>query len=203
MTAPAIRAGERVYVMAEANPWHKNLVASGSRDLLRRSHWATALSGGYVAMYDSFESHDPTDETLDDLRHLKLFMESTKFNRMAPLFKDDLTNAKLGGTKYILANESAGLYILYGDVNTTKLGVRNAPVGTYTLKWFDPVRGVAVDQTGTVVTGGLASFTKPNNIGPEAVLYARKQSVATPFFCHFGLHSGCRLPIGKYRDKRI
>jgi hypothetical protein len=167
--------GNWVYVMAEAHPWHKDMIASGNRDLLRRSHWATALSGGYVMMYDAFESHDPTDAMLDDLRRLKLFMESAQFNRMAPLFDAALINAKLDGTKYILANESAGLYILYGDVNTGKLGVRNAPTGTYALKWVDPVSGATVDQTGTVIAGGLALFTKPAGIGTEAALYMHKQ----------------------------
>jgi hypothetical protein len=106
---------------------------------------------------------------------LKLFMESTQFNRMTPLFDTALLNAKTDGTKYILANQSAGLYILYGDVNTSKLGVRNAPAGIYSLKWVDPVSGVTIDQTGTVAAGGLASFDKPTNIGPEAALYMRKQ----------------------------
>jgi hypothetical protein len=167
--------GEWVYVMAEAHPWHKDLIGAGNRDALRLSNWASAMAGGYVMMYDSFESHDPTDAMLDDLRRLKLFMESTQFNRMAPLFGTALTNAKLDGTKYVLANESAGLYILYGDINTSTLGVRNAPVGNYSLKWFDPVSGATVDETKAVNTVGLASFTKPSGIGPEAALYLRKQ----------------------------
>jgi hypothetical protein len=187
--------GNWVYVMAEDHSWHQDLIdqertnASG-RSLMRGSNWATAMSGGYVMMYNAFEcgnaakicndgptDSDPTDDMLDDLRRLKQFMESTQFNRMTPLFNNNgaLTNAKLDGTKYILANQAAGLYILYGDVNTTKLGVRNAPVGNYALKWFDPVSGAIVNQTGAVVAGGLASFAKPAGIGPEAVLYLRKQ----------------------------
>jgi hypothetical protein len=187
--------GDWVYVMAEDHSWHLDLIdqertnASG-RSLMRQSNWATAMSGGYVMMYNSFEcantaklcnegptDSDPTDDMLDDLRRLKLFMESTQFNRMAPLFdkNSELTNAKLDGTKYILANQTAGLYILYGNVNTSKLGVRNAPVGSYALNWFDPVSGATVNQTGTVPAGGLASFAKPAGIGSEAVLYMRKQ----------------------------
>jgi hypothetical protein len=94
---------------------------------------------------------------------------------MAPLFDTALSSVITDGTKYMLANQSAGLYILYGDINTTRLGVRNAPAGTYALKWFDPVNGVTVEQTGAVAAGGLASFDKPANIGPEAALYLRKQ----------------------------
>ncbi|EGF31827.1 hypothetical protein IMCC9480_3357 [Oxalobacteraceae bacterium IMCC9480] len=186
--------GNWVYVMAEDHPWHMDLIdaelASGTgREPMRRSHWASALSGGYVMMYNSFEcgnkaqlcsgnpapDSDPTDAMLDDLRRLKLFMESTQFNRMEPLFDTALLNARTDGTKYILANQSAGLYILYGDINTTRLGVRNAPVGTYSLKWFDPASGVSVIQTGTVAAGGLASFDKPAGFGPEAALYMKKQ----------------------------
>jgi hypothetical protein len=192
--------GDWVYVMAEG-AWHKSLIKNellngSGRSPMRHSNWATAMSGGYVMIYNSFEcgtgqkpcntypaerisqnpDSDPTDDILDDLRRLKLFMESTQFNRMTPLFDNNgaLTNAKLDGTKYILANQAAGLYILYGDVNTTKLGVRNAPVGNYALKWFDPVSGAIVNQTGAVVAGGLASFAKPAGIGPEAALYMRK-----------------------------
>jgi hypothetical protein len=173
--------GNWVYVMAEAHPWHMNLIKAErtngtGREPMRRSNWATALSGGYVMMYNAFEgNNDPTDAMFDDLRRLKLFMESTQFNRMTPLFDTALLSAKTDGTKYILANQSAGLYILYGDINTSKLGVRNALAGTYLLKWFDPVSGVVIDQTGPVSTGGLASFDKPASIGPEAVLYMRKQ----------------------------
>jgi hypothetical protein len=172
--------GNWVYVMAEAHPWHRDLIdaelgVAGGRELMRRSNWATAMAGGYVMMYDAFESGDPTDAMFDDLRRLKLFMEGTPFNRMAPLFDDALINAKLDGTKYALSNAAQGLYILYGDVNTSKMGVRNAPVGSYSLRWFDPVTGATVNQSGSVVAGGLASFTKPAGIGPEAVLYMRKQ----------------------------
>ncbi len=187
--------GDWVYVMAEDHSWHLDLIDAELRDgtgraLMRRSNWATALSGGYVLMYNSFEcgnnaklcndgptDSDPTDDMLDDLRRLKLFMESIPFNRLTPLFDNNgaLTNAKTDGTKYILANPSTGQYLLYGDLNTSKLGVRNAPVGTYSLRWFDPVTGVTVNESGSVVAGGLASFAKPAGIGPEAVLYLRKQ----------------------------
>jgi hypothetical protein len=167
--------GNWVYVMAEAHPWHKDLIAAGNRTMLRRSNWATALSGGHVAMYDSFESNDPSDDMLDDLRHLRLFMESTAFNRLTALFDTALTNAKLDNTKYVLANQSQGLYILYGEFEVGKMGVRGAPAGTYALKWFDPASGQTVEQTGSVAADGIASFTKPASFGLEAALYLRKQ----------------------------
>jgi hypothetical protein len=193
--------GDWVYVMAEG-AWHKSLIKNellngSGRTPMRQSNWATAMSGGYVMIYNAFEcgsgqkpcnsfpseanslnpDSDPTDDILDDLRRLQDFMETTPFNRMAPLFANNgaLTNAKRDGTKYILANQSAGLYILYGDTNTTKLGVNAAPQGTYKLEWFDPVDGTAPPaQTGTVGANGIASFTKPAGIGNEAVLYMRK-----------------------------
>lgn len=167
--------GNWVYVMAEAHPWHKDMITAGDRVALRRSHWATATSGGYVMMYDSFESHDPTDAMLDDLRRLKVFMESTAFNRMSPLFDVALINAKLDNTKWMLSNPSLGLYILYGEFDAGKMGVRGAPAGAYALRWFDPVSGQTVEQTGSVAADGLASFTKPASFGPEVALYLRKQ----------------------------
>jgi hypothetical protein len=167
--------GNWVYVMAEGHPWHKERIAAGDRDALRKSHWATAMSGGYVMMYDSFESHDPTDAMLDDLRRLKVFMEATAFNRMAPLFGSALTDARLDNTKYLLSNSSQGLYILYGEFDAGKMGVRGAPAGTYALRWFDPASGQTVEQTGTVAADGIASFTKPASFGTEVALYLRKQ----------------------------
>jgi hypothetical protein len=167
--------GNWVYVMAEGHPWHKERIAAGDRDALRKSHWATAMSGGYVMMYDSFESNDPTDAMLDDLRRLKLFMESTAFNRMAPLFDTALTNAKLDNTRYLLTNPSQGLFILYGEFDAGKMGVRGAPAGTYALRWFDPASGQTVEQTGSVAADGIASFTKPASFGPEVALYLLKK----------------------------
>jgi hypothetical protein len=167
--------GNWVYVMAEAHPWHKERIEAGDRNALRKSNWATALSGGYVMMYDSFESNDPTDAMLDDLRRLKVFMESTAFNRMTPLFDTALGDAKLDNTKYLLANQGQGLYILYGEFDAGKMGVRGAPAGAYALKWFDPVSGQTVDQTATVAVDGIASFTKPASFGPEVALSMRKQ----------------------------
>jgi hypothetical protein len=167
--------GNWVYVMAEAHPWHKERIAAGDRSALRKSNWATAMSGGYVMMYDSFESNDPTDAMLDDLRRLKVFMEATAFNRMAPLFDAALAGAKLDNTRWLLADQSQGLFILYGDFEVGKMGVRGAPAGTYALRWFDPVSGQTVEQAGSVAADGLASFTKPASFGPEVALYLRKQ----------------------------
>jgi hypothetical protein len=112
---------------------------------------------------------------LDDLRRLKLFMESTAFNRMAPLFDTALANAKLDNTKYLLANQTQGLYILYGEFDAGKMGVRGAPAGAYALKWFDPASGQTVEQTATVAADGIASFTKPASFGSETALFMRKQ----------------------------
>ena len=79
------------------------------------------------------------------------------------------------GTKYVLSNQAAGLYILYGDLDTSKLGVRNPPAGNYELKWFDPLSGASVTQPSVVVpAGGLASFTKPTGFGLEVALFMRK-----------------------------
>jgi hypothetical protein len=191
--------GNWVYVMAEDHPWHLNLIDDeldngAGRTLMRRSNWATAMSGGHVLMYNSFEcgnsgslcndgptDSDPTDDMLDDLRRLRLFMEATPFNRMAPLFDNrsnndfTLTNTRLDATKYILSNTAAAQFILYGDVNTSRLGMRGMPAGSYLLKWFDPATGAKATQSATVGADGRGSFVKPAGIGVEAVVYARKR----------------------------
>ncbi len=169
-----------VYVMAEAHPWHRDLIdaelANGSgRTPMRRSNWATALAGGSVMMYDSFESSDPTEAMLDDLRRLRQFMESTPFNRMTPLFDTALANKKLDGTKYILANDAAGQYILYADAAATRLGVRGAPAGSYELTWYDPVTGARQSHAGAVGPDGQGSFVKPGGMGNEVAVFVRKQ----------------------------
>jgi hypothetical protein len=186
--------GDWVYVMAEAHPWHLELIDdelnNGSgRTPMRRSHWATAMSGGHVLMYNAFEcknaaklcnegptDSDPTDAMLDDLRRLRLFMESIPFNRLAPLFNNALEQTRTDGTKYMLANKSAGLYVLYGDGSTGKLGARGLAPGSYALQWFDPAKGTTVNQTVNVDAGGLASFAKPSGFGTEVAVFVRKLS---------------------------
>lgn len=176
--------GSWVYVMAEAHSWHKDLLNDAvkpdnngaARALMRRSHWATAMSGGSVMMYDAFEGNegDPPETVLDDLRRLRKFMESTPFNRMAPLFDTALTNRKLDGTKYMLVNDAAGQYILYADAAATKLGLKGAPSASYELKWYDPATGAEVTTSGTVDGIGNGSFTKPAGIGNEVAVFVRK-----------------------------
>lgn len=175
-----------VYVMAEAEPWHRNLLTSasggnaGARTTMRQSHWATAMSGaGGVLMYNSYEQgagSEPTVDLLDDMRRLRLFMESTRFQEMTPLFGTALSNVVAGDTKYVMANQTKGLYILYSTNNALgTLGVKAAPAGTYDLKWYDPVTGASLTQTGqSVPASGAASFVRPSFNTSEVVLYMIK-----------------------------
>ena len=163
--------GNWIYVMAEAHPWHADLLAGGNqnRAILRQSFWATAMAGGYVLLYDAFETHDPTPEMLGDLRRLQQFMESTSLSALSP--HDEV---RFGSTKWVLAEPAHRLYVLYSNASPQGLGVTNLPAGTYRLDWFDPASGTRVQSTQTV-QGGNVSFAKPPAIGPEAALYLRPQ----------------------------
>jgi hypothetical protein len=78
--------GNWIYVMAEAHPWHKDLARRRqcNRTTLRQSSWASALAGGYVLLYDAFETHDPTDEMLADLRRLAAVHGVDRARRVEP-----------------------------------------------------------------------------------------------------------------------
>ncbi len=176
--------GNHIYVMAEAHPWHKNLLDmpnGGGRKLMRQSNWSTAMSGGYVAMYDAFEcggncsgSSDPSVDILDDLRRLRNFMESIAFNKLTPLFDTALTQSKSAATSYILSNPSKGLYLLYGYQNTNQLGINNLASGTYKLRWLDIITGDEIEEQVTV-SGSTSTFTKPNGFSDEVAVYLVKQ----------------------------
>ncbi len=156
--------GEDVYVMAECHPWHKQLLDSGQRSTLRQSFWSSVMAGGYVLFYDAWESNDPTPGMLADLGRINAFMDTTRFAETAPA--DGLA---AGGTKWVLANESADVYIAYSNEDPSTMGVQGISAGAYDLGWFDPVTGARVDQTITV-TAGTATFPVPSQIGPEVAL---------------------------------
>jgi hypothetical protein len=161
--------GNWIYVMSEAEPWHKELLADGdaNRTELRQSFWATAMAGGYVLLYDSFETHDPTPAMLGDLDRLRAFMESTNLGALAP--NDAL---RFGGTRWVLANPTQRLYVLYSNQSPQTLGVAGLPAGTYRLDWYDPANGTRIESSTTVAAGDV-QFTKPAEIGSEAVVYVR------------------------------
>ncbi|MFS8068503.1 MAG: hypothetical protein ACMG6S_19260 [Byssovorax sp.] len=179
------RASDKMYIMAEDHTWHLDLLHANDQTTMRKSHWATALAGGYLLMYNSFECqetaalcgaaplasadpHDPSDATLGDLRRLQQFMESTRFNEMTS--SDTL---KAGVTKWVLANPTKSLYVLYSDASTGDLGVTGLSAGSYALTWFNPITGAVVNQTKTLLAG-TNTFLKPAGIGSEAALFLRK-----------------------------
>ncbi len=156
--------GEDVYVMAECHPWHKDLLDAGDRTSLRRSFWSSVMAGGYVLFYDAWESTDPTPGMLADLGRINAFMDTTRFSETGPA--DQLAAA---GTKWVLANEAADVYILYSNTDPSSMGVQGMSAGSYALGWFDPNTGQRVSQTVTVGSG-TASFPVPNGLGPEVAV---------------------------------
>lgn len=156
--------GEDVYVMAECHPWHKELLDAGQRTTLRQSFWSSVMAGGYVLFYDAWESNDPTDAMLADIGRINAFMDTTRFAETAPA--DQLA---AGGTKWVLGNESADVYIAYANNGPSTMGVEGISAGTYDLGWFDPLTGSRVDQVVTVGQG-TATFPVPSQIGNEVAL---------------------------------
>lgn len=160
----AAEFGEDVYVMAECHSWHKDLLDAGDRTTLRQSFWSSVMGGGYVLFYDAWESNDPTDEMLADLGRINEFMDTTRFAETGPA--DQLAAA---GTKWVLASESADVYIAYSNDNPSSMGVQGISAGSYELGWFDPLTGVSVNEVVTV-TAGTATFPVPSQIGNEVAL---------------------------------
>ncbi|MEM7323807.1 MAG: DUF4832 domain-containing protein [Actinomycetota bacterium] len=156
--------GEDVYVMAECHPWHKDLLDDGERTTLRRSFWASVMAGGYVLFYDAWESTDPTEAMLADLGRINAFMDTTRFAETEPA--DQLAAA---GTKWVLGNTTADVYIAYSNENPSAMGIQGLSAGTYDLGWFDPMSGQSVSQTVTV-GDGTATFLVPAQIGDEVAL---------------------------------
>lgn len=183
--------GDWVYVMAECHPWHKDLIESSDRADLRLSNWATAMGGGYVLMYDAYEcpgglctlrsdesnrpvtpGHDPTSEMLQDLTRLHQFMRNSQFNILSPM--DSLAT---GSTQWVLANQSAEVYIAYAGNSPANLGV-NGLIGTanYRLSWFDPVTGITLEETRL---GSQSPFVKPQSFEDEVALAIQAESPST------------------------
>lgn len=156
--------GQDVYVMAECHPWHKDLLNNGDRTTLRQSFWSSAMAGGYVLFYDAWESNDPTDAMLGDLGRINAFMDDTRFSETEPA--DELAAA---GTKWVLANESEDIYIMYSNENPSTMGVQGASAGSYDLMWFNPVSGQRISQT-VSVNAGTATFDVPDALGDEVAL---------------------------------
>ncbi|MHC4917379.1 MAG: PKD domain-containing protein, partial [Planctomycetota bacterium] len=154
-------AGRYGLNMSEGHP----TAASGSAARLRS--WACALGGAYVMHLGMNISGTPVS-ALEDCGRLVSFMESTDFNRMAP--HDELKSA---GTQYVLALPGES-YIAYASALSGEMGLKGLTAGTYYLKWFDPVDGDVVEQTGVSVAAGDQSWPKPASIGSEAALYVKR-----------------------------
>lgn len=170
-------AGRFNLTMAEAFPYHGQLLQQLARGELRRSIWAAAMAGGYVMVYGTWApggggsgipGNDPTPEMLGDMRRVQRFFEATDFNTMIP--RDDLERE---GTRWVLADPGRA-YIAYASGGDEPLGLADLPTGTYDLRWFNPITGEQVEVTGVMLDGDV-SFPRPQSIGGEAALYVRRE----------------------------
>ncbi len=129
---------------------------------LRQKVWAIAMGGAYsMLLYMDIASTSVSD--LQTCGRLVGFMEATYFNETAPA--DALAR---GNTRYVLA-DPGDVYLAYGDSGTS-LGL-SIVAGTYDVKWFDAIDGDWSDSGRQTIGTGDQTFTKPADIGAEAVLY--------------------------------
>lgn len=169
-----------VYIMAEAHTYHLDLIHARDRRELRRSYWATAMSGGYLLVYNAYEcneqaklcsqpgaadAHDPTPEMLDDLGRLQEFLSSIPYNQLEPA--DALA---LSGTQWVLADASGTRLLGYTDSSVKTLGFKAIKPGAYTLRWFDPVTGKESIESKNVPAGDTL-FEKPAGFGAETAVF--------------------------------
>jgi hypothetical protein len=98
------------------------------------------------------------------LGHTRRFADRINLAAMQP--RDDLAS-----TKYCLANPDRE-YLVYQPKSGESFSVE-LKAGTYQVEWFNPSRGVAVDNRRLEVKDGLQQFKAP--FEGDAVLYLRKQ----------------------------
>ena len=132
----------------------------------RRKNWAAAMGGAYVMVFE-WNAATTSEAELAGCGRMVRFMEGTNFHEMEP--RDDLA---LSATKYVLADGN-GSAILYAANADGDLGLRNQPAGSYDLRWLDIVTGAIVEQDAVSVTGGDATWPRPNGIGPELAVWVR------------------------------
>jgi hypothetical protein len=148
--------------LSEAHDW-------GTGATARHKAWAVAMGGAYVMVLGMDIGSTPTSD-FEDLGRLAQFMESTNVNEMAP--HDELA---FGATQYVLARPGHS-YIAYASNLSGNIGLRKMAAGTYDLKWFDPVNGATVIQTGVQVASGNQTWIKPSSIGNELAVHVKLSS---------------------------
>jgi hypothetical protein len=136
----------------------------------RRYLWACAMTGLHTleAYHHAGGSRPASDATLRDDARIRHFMEQTDFYRM---HSDDALAAS--GTRWVLAAPGES-YIAYSYDSTTSLGLKQVPVGSYKLLWFDPISGKFVEEDAKVASTGAVSWAKPATFGPEVAVYVRR-----------------------------
>ena len=167
------------YVMSEAYSYHQTLIKASNDKAIRTSMWATAFSGGSVFVHGAYESlPDPSETLLASFGRLQRFMNSLPFRLTTPLFGTALQSRRLAGTKFILLNDTRGIYILYGLMpgSTRALGVTSALSGRYLVRFFNPETSTPADLVGGWIVnhpGGSLSLPVPGT-GDEAALYLKR-----------------------------
>ena len=137
----------------------------------RLKAWASAMAGAYVMIFNmDIASTPPADIKM--LGYLRDFMESVPITMMAP--QNELA---ADATEYVMGETEKGAgYVLYTS-QKGPLGISYLKSGAYVLDWFDPVIGSRYRKTTKVLTDGHQRFTRPAQMGSEAIAYLRLQRV--------------------------
>ena len=175
-TAAELHAGMLTAWNGAAGRYHLTMSEAadhGTGVTARHKNWATAMGGASVMVLGWDIASTPVSD-LQDAGRLRTFMESTRFNEMAP--HDELA---FGGTQYVLANPGSA-YIAYASNLSGNLGLKGMTAGTYDLTWFDAVNGTTVTQMNVNVASGDQVWTKPSSIGNELALSIKRTGTVAP-----------------------
>jgi len=141
-------------------------------DWTRRSHWSTAMAGGYATYGDwsngvsHFYMGEPgRGEAAKQLRHLRTFFESLPFNELIP--HDELTTQG-----FCLAKPPEHYVFHLPRGGGTEIDLTSATDGKLVAQWFDPRTGEY--RAGPDVQEGKTIVTAPP--GDDMVLYIRNDN---------------------------
>jgi hypothetical protein len=139
-------------------------------DLVRRSHWAIAMAGGYATYGDwsngvsYFYMGVPGPGVVaGELKHLREFFEALPFPEMVP--KNELTDQG-----FCLARPPDVYAFYFPSGGTRKIDLSGA-ADRVAARWFDPRTGAY--QPGPAVAGGTNTISAPKE--GHAVLVVRQE----------------------------
>ncbi|MCB9782597.1 MAG: DUF4038 domain-containing protein [Candidatus Omnitrophica bacterium] len=138
----------------------------------RHYNWNIAMAG-VMPMRLGMDIENTPTQALEQCRILQKFFERTDFYAMAN--HDELA---LAGSRFVLANPGRS-YIVYSDDPNNPIGLKDPPSGLYDLLWVDCVSGTMTEQNEVLISGGNATWERPETIGKECAVWVRRTGNGT------------------------